>query len=493
MIDANHLLLQSVMIPIISAPVILALGRRLGENVGWVASIPLIYVLVTLSASAMEVYHGKGMLVASYRWAPLIGGDFTLMMDGISAPIALTIALLSFLVCIYSVGYMRGEHGLGLYFCLYMLYAAGMVGAVLAADLLVFFIFFELMLIPSWVLIAIWGTGPKERIALKYFIFTEAGALSMLAGIAATYSMAGTFRMDELSSLLAGVDGGIIAPIASAMLLGLFVKMAVFPLHTWLPDAHAEAPTPISALLSPAMIGIGGYASIRILYTVFPGLLENWVAMTSLSALSLITMGYGGFMALAQRDLKRLLAYSSISQMGYMLFGISAISHLGVIGAVLLYVSHGLAKAILFMASGIFMKLFKTRSIEELRGLAGKMPYLSVSFVIGFLSLAGVPPLLGFWSELLIFAGSIYTALLSPMDLVRLIITLLAIIMAILTAGYGLWTIRRILYGESLEVSSKIAKEPMLMTVPMIILALLTIILGIYPSIITSILNNMMI
>jgi len=429
--------------------------------------------------------------VAAYRWAPIIGGDFALLMDGISAPIALTIALLSFLICLYSIEYMRGEHAPGFYFCLYLLYAAGMMGAVLAADLLVFFLFFELMLIPSWILIAIWGTGPKERIALKYFIFTEAGALSLLAGIAATYSIANTFRITELPHLLAGVDGWIMASIASAMLLGFFVKMAVFPLHTWLPDAHAEAPTPISALLSPAMIGIGGYASIRVLYTIFPRLLENWAFMISLSILALITMAYGGFMALAQRDLKRLLAYSSISQMGYMLFGISAISYLGVLGAALLYVSHGLAKAILFMASGVFMKLFKTRNIEDLRGLAGRMPYLSIAFVIGFLSLAGVPPLLGFWGELLIFAGSIYTSLSSSIDSVRLGITLAAIIIAILTAGYGLWTIRRILYGEPSEEARRLDKEPRLMIIPMIVLALLTILLGIYPSLMTEIISIM--
>ncbi|OYT29001.1 MAG: formate hydrogenlyase, partial [Thermofilum sp. ex4484_79] len=192
-------------------------------------------------------------------------------------------------------------------------------------------------------------------------------------------------------------------------------------------------------------------------------------------------------------DLKRLLAYSSISQMGYMLFGVASVSVVGVIGAVLLYVSHGLAKAVLFMISGVFMHELKTRRISELRGLAGLMPVTAVVTLIGFLSLAGVPPLLGFWSEIFIFAGSIYVAISGGIDVFRLIITSTAVVMSVLTAGYGLWTIKRVFYGEPSDKIREVAREPYGMLLPAVILTALTVILGIYPTMLVSQVNNTLI
>jgi len=324
-------------------------------------------------------------------------------------------------------------------------------------------------------------------------MFTEAGALSLLAGIVATAFIAKTFEIFEISQGMVGVDLSIQIAIVVAMLLGLFVKMAIFPLHTWLPDAHAEAPTPISALLSPAMIGIGGYAAIRIVYTGFPAVVTAQTPqfMFILSVLALITMTYGGYMALAQDDIKRLLAFSSISQMGYMLFGIASVSIIGTVGAVLLYVSHGLSKAILFMVSGVLIHEFKTRSIKELGGLAPKMPYTAVATLIGFLGLMGFPYIIGFWAELYVFTGSMYTALqgfghLIEPNAIRVLITSLAIIASILTASYGLWTVRRVFYGQPTERTMHAKEGSMIMIIPIMILAALAIILGIYPSLLAT-------
>ncbi len=269
--------------------------------------------------------------------------------------------------------------------------------------------------------------------------------------------------------------------------------MAIFPLHTWLPDAHAEAPTPISALLSPAMIGIGGYAGIRIIYTAFPAVLINDRFIATISILAVITMFYGGFIALSQKDLKRLLAYSSISQMGYLLFGIASVSIIGLTGAALLYMSHGFAKAVLFMVSGVFMHKYHTRKISDLGGLAEKMPYTTVVTLIAFLSLAGTPPLLGFWSEIFIFAGSMYSGLagLLALNMGKVWMTAIAVAATVLTAGYGLQTVRRIFFGEIRE-NLKPSEAPTLMLVPIIILVVLTVILGIYPTIVTSQLGNLL-
>jgi NADH-quinone oxidoreductase subunit M len=366
-----------------------------------------------------------------------------------------------------------------------------MIGTVLTTNLAAFFFFFELMLLPSWALIGIWGTGEKEKIAFKYFMFTEVGALSLLAGIVTARFMAGTFDIFKIASRTTDISLTVLTTIAAAMLFGLFIKMAIFPLHTWLPDAHAEAPTPISALLSPAMIGIGGYAAIRILYTAFPRVLDNWQFTMTITAFALVTLVYGGIMALAQDDIKRLLAYSSISQMGYLLLGIASLSMIGLAGATLLYVSHGFSKAILFMVSGIFIRNLKTRSIKNLGGLGSKMPYTATAALIAFLGLAGTPPLIGFWGEFFIFAGSMYTGFAGTFgpDMTRVAITGVAVAASVLTAAYGLWTIRRVFYGP-LREEFKDAHEPSwLMIGPILVLTVLAVILGIYPTLLSSIIG----
>ncbi len=480
------LIFQSILTPMVASILTLTLGERLKERVGWLAFLASVLSIALMLNVAQKVYLGEAV-VEAYPWIPLVG-EFKLVADGLSTPIALTVAFLCTVISLYSMSYMRHESGLGVYFTLYLLYEAGMIGTVYAANLALFFLFYELMLIPSWALIAVWGTGDKERIALKYFIFTEAGALSLLAGIATTRALTGTFDMFEVASRIYGIQPPILIAVAVAILIGFFVKMALFPLHTWLPDAHAEAPTPISALLSPAMIGIGGYASIRVLYTCFPTLLEFWGFTTVLSILALVTMVYGGLMAYTQDDIKRLLAYSSISQMGYMFFGVASLSAIGLLGAVLIYVSHGLCKATLFMVSGVLSHETGTRRISDLSGLASKMPLTTLAAVMGFLGIAGVPPLLGFWGELYIFLGSIYTAMRATegLDLVRLAITILAIASAILTAGYGLWTIKRVFFGRPSKAAEGSHEPTMLMLVPLIILTAAAIVLGAYPAVLMS-------
>ncbi len=497
--DNSFILFQSIIVPAAFSVLALVLGNRLKEKTGWLSSVILLYSTILIGYIQLRLFLEPSLeaIEASYSWLPKIGslslGSFTLRADGLSTPIALIISILCTLISIYSVKYMEHEHALGQYFALYLLYASGMIGTVLVTNLAAFFLFFELMLIPSWALIGVWGTGLREKIAFKYFMFTEAGALSLLAGIVATGFIANTFEIFEVSQGMVGIELGVQIAIVVAMLLGLFVKMAIFPLHTWLPDAHAEAPTPISALLSPAMIGIGGYAAIRIVYTGFPAVVKASTPqfMLILSVLALVTMTYGGYMALAQDDIKRLLAFSSISQMGYMLFGIASVSTIGLVGAVLLYVSHGLGKAVLFMVSGVLIHEFKTRSIKELGGLAAKMPYTAIATLIGFLGLMGFPYIIGFWAELYIFTGSMYTALqgfshlLEP-NSIRVLITSLAIVASVLTASYGLWTVRRVFYGQPTEKTMHANEGPMIMIVPIMILAALALILGIYPGLMAS-------
>jgi len=491
--DVENLLLSTIILPLIFAPIIYVLGRRFNWRTGWMAFAPLIIssiLLIYLSSYVIS----NGAVTGIWPLAPSAGINFILLLDGLSAPIALTISILCTVISIYSMPYMEHRIGAsskdhGAYYALYLLYFVGMLGTALSANLIQFYSFYELMLVSSWALINIWGYGDREKIALKYFIYTHIGTLSLLAGILTTYTVFGTFDLTQifLLSKSSSFTSSLIKWIIFAMFIGFAVKMAIVPVHTWLPDAHAEAPTPISALLSPAMIGLGGYGLVRLAYFIFPEIFKQFSLVFSL--LALITMIYGGVMVLAQDDIKRLLAYSSISQMGYLLFGIASNHPMGIAGSMFQYVSHGTCKAILFMMAGaIILQTNGLRSLQKLGGLAGKMPITAICALIGFLGIAGTPPLNGFQSEWLIFTGAYWGAINSGNTL-GVILTALALIGSIITAGYVLWAIRRIFFGPTPEHLDGVVEAPYTVTVPMLILAFITVLLGIYPKPITDLLS----
>jgi NADH-quinone oxidoreductase subunit M len=474
------LLVTSVCFPLVIAPVVWILSRRLGAQVGWIAAIPLaISTLVAVLSGWL------GTVVEAFRWEPI--GFFGFRADGLSIPIVFTVTLLCTVIAVYSMPYMTHRLGkeskdYGLYFALYLLYSTGMIGAVLATNLVEFYLFFELMLIPSYFLIARWGYGDRDRISFMYFMWTHVGALALLAGILTLWGVSGTFDLSALSSAL------IPTPyrfwITAMILGGLLVKMAAFGVHIWLPHAHAEAPTPISALLSPAMIGIGGYAIVRILITISPELIR--AVSFQLSIWALITMVYGALMALVQDDIKRLLAYSSISQMGYILLGIASVQIDGLSGSMLHYLSHGMGKGILFMVAGIIIvQSHGTRSISKLGGLAKRMPVTASAALIGFLTILGVPPTSGFISEFLIFFGLINSAM-NPIILSKVLVAIGAVISTALTAGYTLWTMKRVFFGPMPAEMAEVHEAPLTMTVPLIVLAATTLLVGILPDSVIS-------
>jgi NADH-quinone oxidoreductase subunit M len=391
---------------------------------------------------------------------------------------------------VYSIPYMKhiigdDERQFGLYFALFLLYSVGMMGAVLATNLIQFYFFFELMLIPSYFLIAKWGYGDRDRISFMYFMWTHIGALAFLAGILSVGYLSGfVFDLDRI--VTATIPASFRLLIVVLMVVGLLVKMAAFGLHIWLPHAHAEAPTPISALLSPAMIGIGGYAIVRIVLTILPS--SFFEISTALAIWAVITMFYGGAMALVQDDIKRLLAYSSISQMGYILLGISSFQVLGLSGSMFQYVSHGLGKGILFMMAGtIIMQAHGLRSIGKMGGLASKMPITATAALLGFLTIMGIPPTTGFISEFLIFAGSFNQALTAS-SMLRISISFLAVVSTALTAGYSLWAVKRIFFGPLPAELNEVSEAPWTVTGPLLVLGVASLIIGIYPDLVERLL-----
>lgn len=503
----DYALLQAVFIPLLLAPAAYVIGRRAGPSpVMWFTFAVLLYVTLLVVVSAVN-----GGAEEHYPWTGLFG-EFGLLLDGLASPFAIMIYVLCTILALYSKPYMihkfheqyEEEYGsegsgggsgqemmlarpslseyvnakAGLYFALYLAFAMGMVGTVLATNLIEFYIFFEVMLIPGFFLVALWGDGPRRKIGLMFLFWTHAGAVVLLLGFLMIGLSVGSFDFADIRE--SAIPQDVLMASAVAIAIGLGVKLAVFMFHIWLPYVHGSAPTPISALLSPAMIGIGAYGIFRLIVEFLPGTfadLSVWFHVWGL-----VTMIYGGAMALMQDDIKRLLAYSSISQMGYLLFGIGSMSVLGMAGAEMMYVTHAIGKGILFMMAGILIVRVGTRSLSKMGGLAGKMPITAVCAVLGAMTIMGVPPTSGFMGEWILFYGALETAVEEGSTL-RMVTFGLGLVATVLTMSYMLWMLKRVFFGKTPEHLSDVKEGGWYMTAPMMVLAGFTVVVGIRPDI----------
>src|ERR671918_782631 len=538
----SYFLLAATFIPLLLAPVAYAIGRKAGAKTAtWFSFGALAVSTGLLLIPAIGIYTGQQTVYSErYAWGQF--GDFGLRLDGLSLPFALIIYILCTVIALYSRPYMvhkvkedlpghgdggvagggagRGEvgsagHGdnpsiqgshalpskniesssqatvldtqqyvnsqVALYFALYLTFSMGMLGTVLATNLIQFYVFFELMLVPSFFLIAFYGYGARTRIALMFFFWTHVGAVVLLLGLLAMGFFAGGFDFDTIKANASNIPAQWLPLIVFALVIGLGVKLAAFLLHIWLPYAHAEAPTPVSALLSPAMIGIGAYGLLRLWMELLSGTGSYEQYSLYINMWGLATMIYGGAMALMQDDIKRVLAYSSISQMGYILFGLSSESILGITGGTMMYVTHGLGKAILFMMAGSIILQTGTRSMSKLGGLAGKMPYTAVIAMIGALTIIGIPPTSGFMAEWILFNGVLQTAA-AEMDPLRTTMFALGILTTVLSSAYILWMYKRIFFGKIPEHLAHVRDPNWYITATMGVLAALTLIIGVYPD-----------
>lgn len=504
----EYVLLQAVFLPLLLSPVAYYLGRKSGPNAAtWFTFGLLLYCTTIMIAPVLS-----GTYEEHYPWTKMFG-EFGFLLDGLASPFAIIIYVLSTVLAIYSKPYMVAKiteqfeekmhhqkqlvgdgqstaiiessalkgylnNQIGIYFALYLVFAMGMLGTVLATNLIEFYVFFEVMLIPGFFLIAFYGYGARRRIALLFFFWTHVGAVVLLLGFLAIGLSAGSFNFADIKE--EGIPPDILAFAAVAIIIGLGVKLAAFIFHIWLPYAHAEAPTPISALLSPAMIGIGAYGIFRLIVQLLPGQYEHFSLFLNLWGLA--TMLYGGAMALMQDDIKRLFAYSSISQMGYLLFGIGSASALGLAGSEMMYVSHGLGKGLLFMMAGAVILQVGTRSMTKLGGLAGKMPITAVCAMIGALTIMGVPPTSGFMGEWTLFYGALQTAIQDG-STIRMVTFGLGLVSTVITMSYILWMMKRVFFGKLPENLSNTKEASWYITAPMMVLAGFTVVVGIYPDI----------
>jgi NADH-quinone oxidoreductase subunit M len=372
---------------------------------------------------------------------PQIGSSLRIGVDGISLPLVFLNCFLTFLVVLIS---WKFELRPQLYFVLVQVLQTAVTGVFVSLDLFVFFLFWELELAPMFLLIGIWGGVRREYAAMKFIIYTISGSAFMLVGILALFFLTssptggGTFDLFQIS------NGAKALPLATQVVLflllfvGFAVKVPIVPFHTWLPDAHVEAPTPISVLLAGILLKMGGYGLIRLCVTMLPD--GARALSTMLVILGTIGVIYGAMLALAQinGDLKKMIAYSSVSHMGYVILGLAALSAGGIQGAVVQMFTHGTITALLFTMVGLVYDRTHTRIIPDMGGLAPRMPFIASSFVIAGLASLGLPGLNGFIGEFVVFMGAFA---------VWPVYTSISVFAIVLTAGYICWMLMRVFFG----------------------------------------------
>ena len=489
-------LLIALMLPALAIPIVYTIGKKSAKIAALILtliSLISLSILLTLIPTVLN----EGQYVESYYWIPSLGSAFTLFVDGISLSLAIVTLILVSACTIYSINYMDEKKSLPEYYALMSLLTIGLVGVFITSNLLLFYFCWELMLVPTYFIIGGWGYKDSFKTAFKFFIFTHAGAIFVLLGIGAIYMLTGTLDIFEAQALLTTVDPGILQWVLIAFTAGFAVKMAIVPLHMWLPDAHGEAPAPMSALLSGVIIGAGGYAILRIaLGTVYTAMNpNNNEFLLVLSFFGVLSAFYGSFLALAETDIKRIIAYSSISHMGYVLFALSLFPFTeGITGGVLHLVNHAASKGLLFLTAGAVMHQTGIRDITKMGGLASKMPLTAIASAIAAFSIGGIPPFACFISEFHIFVGAVTAAGKYSSYYLPTILMLIATVFSLAYVLRYFWKVFLETPKETAEVEtielddegkekSKNNDPHIFIVIAMLGLAAFVVLLGIYPGI----------
>ncbi len=445
-----------------------------------------LYLFVIFDRSLSGKFQFREMV----SWIPAIGSSYNLGVDGLSMPMVLLTAFLSFVSVFVSwkIALRVRE-----YFIWLLLLEAGILGVFMSLDLILFFLFWEVELIPMYMLISIWGSGRKEYSATKFVIYTLAGSAFMLAGFLLLYFKAqplmatgqSAFNMIDLAQ--AGLNTNLIPllPLIFFFIIGAFlIKLPVFPFHTWLPDAHTDAPTAVSVMLAGILLKMGGYGMIRLNITLFPDVARQYAPLFII--LAIVGILYGAAVTLRQRDLKKLIAYSSVSHMGYVLLGVFALSQLSLTGAVLQMVSHGLVTGLLFAMVGLVYEKTHNRDIYALGGLARQMPIITVLFSIAGLASLGLPGTSGFIAEFLVFLGSFNSTLVPGIQ----IYTAIGALGIVITAGYILYMLQKVFYGPPQEKYDHAGDATILERFYTYAFVGGIMLVGLYPAIVTDLIKK---
>jgi len=389
-------------------------------------------------------------------WIASIGAGYHVGVDGIALPLLVLSLLLSFLCVVYSTRILPEPRNPRAFLVLLLALETGMNGTFAALDLILFFVFWELVLIPMYFIIAVWGGPRRDYASVKFILYTLIGSVIMLLGFLALWFKSGpdaasrTFDMLALQGMGAARFAGTFGVIVFlAIGIGFAVKVPMWPLHTWLPDAHTEAPTVGSVLLAGILLKMGTYAFVRIGLPILPDAARWWAP--TIGVLGAIAIIYGSLCCLAQRDVKRLIAYSSVGHMGFVMLGISTLTPIGINAAVFGMVAHGVITGMLFFLAGSIHERYHTRDIVELGGgMAKSMPRLAGIFTLACIASLGLPGLAGFWGEILALLAAWNPAAGLDLGLFRTL-AVVGLIGTLLTAGYFLWLLQRVTLGRPHE------------------------------------------
>ncbi len=438
-------LTTAILFPLIAAFAIPLIPDKDGKTVRWYA---LGVGLANLTLIVSALWHGYSFqitefqLTETYSWIPLLGLNWSVAVDGLSMPLVVLSGLVTTLAILAS---WKVEHKAKLYYSLVLILYSAQIGVFVAKDLLLFFIMWEIELVPVYLLISIWGGKKRLYAATKFILYTALASIFILvAGLAlALYGDRVTFDIAELGLKNYPLTLELLA--YAGFLIAFGVKLPIFPLHTWLPDAHSQASAPISMILAGVLLKMGGYGLIRLNVEVLPHAHIKFAPL--LVILGVVNIVYGAFVAFGQTNLKRRLAASSISHMGFVLIGIGSFTSLGLNGAVLQMISHGLIAAALFFLSGATYDRTHTLMMDEMGGMAKAMPKTFALFTSGAMASLALPGMSGFVGELTVFLG-IATSDVYSMTF-KVVVTFLTAVGLILTPIYLLSMLRQVFYGET--------------------------------------------
>jgi NADH-quinone oxidoreductase subunit M len=432
----QHLLSVLVFLPVVGA-IAVALTPRGADGVAKILGLAISTAIFLLSLGLLHGFMPTAdmQFTEQIDWMPAYGISYHVGIDGISLWLIL---LTTFLTPLALLGSWVSIHHRVREFVLFMLLLeAGMLGVFVALDLFLFYVFWEAMLIPMYFLIGIWGHERRVYAALKFFLYTMAGSVLMLVAFLVLYRNSGVQSFDLAVLLGARVDPALQMWLFGAFALAFAIKVPMFPLHTWLPDAHVEAPTAGSVILAGVMLKMGGYGFLRLAIPLFPHAAMRFAPL--IGALAVIGIVYGALVSLVQPDMKKLVAYSSVSHLGFVMLGVAAFTKISLVGAVYQMLNHGISTGALFFLVGMLYDRRHTRTISEFGGIKNVMPWFAAMMLFVSLSSIAVPGFNGFIGEFLILIGS------WPFS-ARL--TAFASLGVILAAAYLLWMVQRVLYGE---------------------------------------------
>ncbi len=444
-----------------------------------------IYTHFDRNSTAMQ-------FVEQVQWIKSFNIWYFVGIDGLSVSMVLLTALLSFVgvVASWNIG-----KAIKAYFALFLLLDTGMMGVFVALDFFLFYIFWEVMLLPMYFLIGIWGGPRREYAAIKFFLYTLFGSVLMLLAMLALYfnvkdPVTGGHTFNLLHMMEQANHSGILQNfnirllIYAALFIGFAIKVPIFPFHTWLPDAHVEAPTPISVILAGVLLKMGTYGMLRVSFPILPDAMKWEPFAYGLAALAVINIVYGSLCAMAQSDLKKLVAYSSIGHMGVVLLGMTGLTSLGMNGAVLQMFNHGIVSGMLFLLVGVIYDRAHHREIDGFGGLGVQMPVYAGIASLAFFANLGLPGLNNFISESFSYLGAFGSSIFNLK-----VYTIVGGLGIILTAGYMLWTLQRVFLGP---LNPKYVNMPEVNTrelISLVPLGILVVVLGVYPNLLLNLME----